>query len=205
MASKVITIGQDAPASLAFDLLLTNNIRHLPVVSKAGKLVGIITDRDLNEALIPLNPSPLQKNMYQTVKKIKANKIMTPNPITIEEDTPIDQAAKIFLERKIDCLPVKDTKGRLSGILTSTDILKAFIAFSEILGDIQRIDIVMGTDEYDEVLKLLDKHGVSVVSVGITSHDEHNQTIFSFRIKDADYREVNTILKEEGYLVLTDT
>ncbi len=204
MASKVITIEQDAPASLAFDLLITNNIRHLPVVSKTGKLVGIITDRDLNEALIPADPSPSQKNIYQTVKNIKAKKIMTPNPITLEENTPIDQAAKLFIERKIDCLPIKNSKGRLSGILTSTDILKAFIAFSEILGEIQCIDIVMGADEYDEVLELLHTQGVSVISVGITSHNDLDQTIFSFRIKDADYNKINNVLKEKGYLVLPD-
>ncbi len=204
MASNVITISQDAPVSLAFDLLLTNNIRHLPVVSKPQKLVGIITDRDLNEALIPANPSPLKKNMYQTVKNITAKEIMTPNPITLEEDTPIDQAAKLFIERKTDCLPIKNSKGRLSGILTSTDILKAFIAFSEILGEIHRIDIVMGADDYDEVLKLLHAQGVSVVSVGITSHNDLDQTVFSFRIKDADYDEVHNVLKDKGYLVLPD-
>ncbi len=53
MSTKLITIGQDDPASLAFELLMTNDIRHLPVVTKSKKLIGIITDRDLNEAVIP--------------------------------------------------------------------------------------------------------------------------------------------------------
>ena len=52
MSHKVITINQADPVSLAFEVLLTNDIRHLPVLSRK-KLVGIITDRDLHEALIP--------------------------------------------------------------------------------------------------------------------------------------------------------
>ena len=84
MSENVITIEQNAPVSLAFELLLTNNIRHLPVISKGGALVGIITDRDLSEALTPPTASQEKKTNYLTVKNISAKKIMTPNPVTIE-------------------------------------------------------------------------------------------------------------------------
>ena len=202
MSQNVITIEQDAPVSLAFELLLTNNIRHLPVVSKGGALVGIITDRDLSEALTPPTASHEKKANYLTVKNISAKKIMTPNPVTIEPATPVTEAAKILLDRKIDCLPVKDAEGHPIGILTSTDILKAFIKLSEILQEIQHIDIVMDSDQYDDVLELLKKWEVSVISVGITANNDLNRTVFSFRVKDADVGKLIKRLRKEGFSIL---
>jgi acetoin utilization protein AcuB len=142
--------------------------------------------------------------MYHTVKNIKAKNIMTPNPISIEPDAPIDRAAQIFLDRKIDCLPVKDEKGKLVGILTSTDILKAFLELREILGGIQKIDIIMETTEYEEVLQVLRGQKVSVVSVGITSNNDLKRTVFSFRVKDANLQKLRSVLRKKGYSVLPE-
>ena len=203
MTRNVITVNQADPVSLAFELLLTNDIRHLPVLSR-GKLAGIITDRDLHEALIPSDPSHTHRSMYHTVKNIKAKNIMTPNPISIEADAPIDRAAQIFLDRKIDCLPVKDGKGRLVGILTSTDILKAFLELREILGGILKIDIIMETNEYEEVLQVLRGQKVSVVSVGITSNNDLKRTVFSFRVKDTNLQKLRSVLRKKGYSVLPE-
>ncbi len=203
MSHNVITINQADPVSLAFELLLTNDIRHLPVLSRR-KLVGIIADRDLHEALIPSDPGHTHRSMYHTVKNIKAKKIMTPNPITIGPDAPVDQAAQIFFDRRIDCLPVKDAKGKLVGILTSTDILKAFLELREILGGIQRIDIVMDANEYENVLKVLNSRKASVVSAGITPYDDLKRTVFSFRVKDADPEKLRSILRKKGYSVLPE-
>jgi acetoin utilization protein AcuB len=203
MTRNVITVNQADPVYLAFELLLTNDIRHLPVLSR-GKLAGIITDRDLHEALIPSDPSHTHRSMYHTVKNIKAKNIMTPNPISIEPDAPIDRAAQIFLDRKIDCLPVKDENGKLVGILTSTDILKAFLELREILGGIQKIDIIMETTEYEEVLQVLRGQKVSVVSVGITSNNDLKRTVFSFRVKDANLQKLRSVLRKKGYSVLPE-
>jgi len=203
MSRNVITIKQADPVSLAFELLLTNDIRHLPVLFRR-KLVGIITDRDLHEALIPSDPDRTHRSMYHTVKNIKAKEIMTPNPITIGPEAPVDQATQIFFDRRIDCLPVKDGKGRLVGILTSTDILKAFLELREILGGVRKIDIVMDAKEYEDVLKVLHSRKVSVVSAGITPHNDLTRTVFSFRVKDADPEKVRSILREKGYSVLPE-
>ena len=203
MTSRIITIHQDDPVSIAFELLFTNDIRHLPVVLKDRKLVGIITDRDLNEAIIPADPSRTPRSMYHTVKNIKAKKIMTPNPITIDKDAPIREAAQLFLDRKIDCLPVKDGAGDLVGILTSTDILKAFIEFTKILGETRRIDVVMDTADYPKVLALLEKQGVSVVSAGITDDQALKKTVFSFRLEHANIKKITSLLRKKGYDVLS--
>jgi acetoin utilization protein AcuB len=203
MSGNVITINQADPVSLAFELLLTNDIRHLPVLSRK-KLVGIITDRDLHEALVPADPTHTDRSMYHTVKNIKAKDLMTPNPITIGPEAPVDQAAQILFDRRIDCLPVKDAKGKLVGILTSTDILKAFLELRELLGGIQRIDIVMDAKEYEDVLKVLESRKVSVVSTGITPYEDLKRTVFSFRVRDADAEKLRSLLRKKGYSVLPE-
>jgi hypothetical protein len=62
----------------------------------------------------------------------------------------------------------------------------------------------MGTEEYDEVLKVLRSHKVSVVSVGITSNNDLKRTVFSFRVKDANLQRVRSVLRKKGYSVLPD-
>jgi len=205
MSKRLITVQRDAPVSLAFELFLTNDIRHLPVVTKSNELVGIITDRDLNEAVIPADASGSPRSMYHTVKNIKAEKIMTPNPITVETHTPIQEAAQILLDRRIDCLPVMDPTGHLAGILTSTDILKAFVEFTRMLGDTRRIDIVMDSGSYDKVLDEFQNSGVPLISVGITHDGRSNKTIFSFRTGDKDVGSITKKLTEMGYEFFLDS
>ncbi len=204
MTSNLITIHQDDPVTRAFELLLTNDIRHVPVVSKSQKLVGIITDRDLSEAVIPADPARSPRSMYHTVRNIKAKKIMTPNPVTIGIEAPIRDAAQILLDRKIDCLPVKDQKGALAGILTSTDIIKAFVEFTRILEETRRIDILMDTEKYKNVITLLENKGVPVMSVSITDDENGEKAVFSFRIGKADTDKVVRLLRKKGFEVLLD-
>jgi len=201
MKREVITIDEGDPVSLAFDLLLTNDIRHLPVLSD-GKPVGIITDRDLNEALVPPDASKTHQRSYHRVKNVKAKKIMTPNPIMIGPDAPIDQAARILLERKISCLPIRGPAGTLVGILTVTDLLRAFIEFMEALGGSQRIDIVMEYGDYENVRLLLQEQGATVISVGITEQNDLARTVYSFRVADVDTGKVIQFLRDRGYSVL---
>jgi len=201
MTRNLITIEEDKPVSLAFHLLLSNDIRHLPVLSK-GKLVGIITDRDLKEALIPTDSSKADQRSYHKIQNVKAKKIMTPKPVVISSEAPIDRAAQILLEHKISCLPVKGPKGSLVGILTVTDLLRAFVEFMEVLRGSQRIDIVMDAGEIEKVRLLLQKHGATVISVGITSQDHLGRAVCSFRVKEASLQNVIDLLRMEGYPAL---
>lgn len=201
MSTKLITLQKDDPVSLAYELLLANDIRHLPVLSR-GKLVGILTDRDLHEAVVPCDGATDRRGIYNTLKDISVEKIMTPNPISIHPDASIEQAAQILYERKIDCLTVKDTKGKLVGIITSTDILRAFIELMQVLRGSQRIDIRMNTADYDKVRAIIQNNGGRIISIGITPGEDLSQNIFSFRIAVPDLQALGARLKERGYAVL---
>ena len=124
MSKPVISISPDMPISDALILMKKEKIRRAPVV-KDGKLVGIVSDKDLLNA----SPSPVTTlsiwEMNYLLSKITVSEVMTSNVLTVTEDTPIEQAARIMADNKIGGLPVmKD--GHCVGIITETDLFKVF-------------------------------------------------------------------------------
>ena len=98
----------------------------MPVVDAAGRLVGIVTDRDVRRAL----PSPLMDadptERDAMVDNTPVSRVMTREPLTVEPGSPLTAAVRLICERKIGALPVVDD-GRLVGIFTQTDALRAFL------------------------------------------------------------------------------
>jgi len=125
MSKPVITIPADTPITDALNLMKKEHIRRTPVV-KDGKLVGIVSDKDLLNA----SPSPVTTlsiwEMNYLLSKITVAEVMTKNVMTVTEDTPIEQAARIMADNKIGGLPVlRDS--HVVGIITETDLFKTFL------------------------------------------------------------------------------
>jgi acetoin utilization protein AcuB len=129
MSKPIITIGPEMPITEAVNLMKREHIRRAPVV-KDGKLVGIVSDKDLLNA----SPSPATTlsiwELNYLISKITVNEVMSKNVITVTEDTPIEQAARIMADNKIGGLPVMKG-GAVVGIITETDLFKMFL---ELLG-----------------------------------------------------------------------
>ncbi|GAB4501454.1 MAG: CBS and ACT domain-containing protein [Anaerolineales bacterium] len=125
MSKPVITIAPDMPITEALSLMKKEHIRRTPVV-KDGKLVGIVSDKDLLNA----SPSPVTTlsiwEMNYLLSKITIAEVMTKNVMTVSEDTPIEQAARIMADNKIGGLPVL-RDGNVVGIITETDLFKVFL------------------------------------------------------------------------------
>lgn len=125
MSHPVITVNPEMPIVDALNLMKREHIRRTPVV-KDGKLVGIITNEDLLNA----SPSPVTSlsvwELNYLLSKITVSEIMTENVLTVNEDTPIEEAARIMADNKIGGLPVM-RDGRLVGIITETDLFKIFL------------------------------------------------------------------------------
>jgi acetoin utilization protein AcuB len=109
----------------ARQLIMDFGLRRFPVVEE-GKLVGIVTDRDVRQA--DISSAVVQERRYQDylLDRIQIAGIMTPDPITVSPDTPLVTAAQLLLENKIGGLPVVD-KGCLVGIITETDMIVTLI------------------------------------------------------------------------------
>lgn len=125
MVSDPITVAPQATVAEAKALLEAYRIRHLPVVD-CGRLVGMITDRDIRLASMP-RARMERAHPDALLQLIRVGQVMTPGPTTASPDMPIAEAARIMLERRYGGLPVV-TDGRLVGIITQADLLKALIA-----------------------------------------------------------------------------
>jgi acetoin utilization protein AcuB len=131
MTRNPVLCSSDLSVNDAFDLMKKERIRRMPVVDKGGKLVGIVSDKDL----LRVSPSPATTlSVYEIpylLSKVKVGDVMTKQVITITEDTPIEDAARIMVDNKIGGLPVVSEATVVVGIITETDIFKTFL---ELLG-----------------------------------------------------------------------
>lgn len=129
MNPNVITVDADDSMLDATRILKEKNIRHLPVLEK-GKLVGVVTDRDLKRAS-PSDATSLEAHeLLYLVANIKVREIMTRNPITVPYNFTIEEAAQILLEAKISGMPVVDKQGDVIGTITQTDLFKVLISLT---------------------------------------------------------------------------
>jgi len=129
MNPNVITVDADDSMLDATKILKEHNIRHLPVLEK-GKLVGVITDRDLKRAS-PSDATALEAHeLLYLIANIKVREIMTRNPITVPYNFTIEEAAEILLQAKISGMPVVDKDGDVIGTITQTDLFKVLISLT---------------------------------------------------------------------------
>ncbi len=125
MAGGLITVRPETPVEQARALLASERIRHLPVTGPGGTLAGIVTDRDIRLNLPSRATSLSAGEITYLLSKLTVGEIMTRAVITIGPDAPAREGARLMLEHRIGALPVLDD-GRLIGIITETDIVRAF-------------------------------------------------------------------------------
>jgi acetoin utilization protein AcuB len=184
----------DMPVPEAQELMIEKGIRHLPILDTEQKIVGVITQRSLLSAL-PSDVSRFSRFEIQyTLSKIKVRDVMTKDVITIGEDTPIEEAARVMADEKIGCLPVME-RDHLVGIITDNDL---FTVMVDLLGG-RRPGVrltVSQPDRAGEVARLtqaIDKKG-GYISV-IVTYPETEQTWASVcRIRNVSKEELIDII-----------
>ena len=132
MTRDLVTIDPEAPLGTAMDVMRRKRIRHLPVVEDMGRLLGIITDRDLRQATfapalaehLSLQAQRRLRGLGQALEDLKVKHAMTWVVVTTDPEAAIARAAVVMFERRIGSLPVVED-GKLVGILTERDLLLA--------------------------------------------------------------------------------
>ena len=197
MSKDVITVDVNDSMQDATRLLKEHNIRGLPVMEN-GKLVGVVTDRDLKKASASDATTLEIHELLYMISRIKVKEIMTKNPITIPVDSTIDEAAEVLLENKLSGAPVVDDKGQVVGIITQIDIFRVIIS----LTGARKKGIQFGFQLEDrpgsikEVADIIRKYGCRLMSI-LSSHDEQvDYRHVYIRVCDCD-RERLGELKEE--------
>lgn len=127
MSSPAVTITPDTPLQDALELMHEHQFRRLPVVDDKGELVGIVSERDLLYASPP--PSTLLSGLElnDLLAGLATRDIMTRDVLTTTPDTFVEDAARLMVEKKIGGLPVVDEDGQVVGVITETDVFRAFI------------------------------------------------------------------------------
>lgn len=194
MSKNPRVIEESASLSEAINLLKENKIRRLPVV-KNGKLVGIISDRDLKEA----SPSKVSSldiwELHYLMSKIKVKSVMTKNPITVSPETTLERAAILMFDNKIGGLPVVDKKGDLVGILTEQDVFKALINITGARFAANRISIVIADvpGSIKDVMDIMRKHNFKYNSI-LSTHEGvpegSREVLIRFQAEDDELKKI---------------
>jgi acetoin utilization protein AcuB len=166
MTREPITINDDTSMIKAIHIMKQQRFRRLPVLHQ-GRLVGVITDRDLKEAS-PSKATTLDVHeLYYLLGELQVKEIMTRNPVTVDMNDTVEHAAQVMLEHTISGMPVLDAHGELVGIITQSDIFRAFMHITGVRqGGVQfalRLEDKPGLIK--EVVDLLRARGARFVSL----------------------------------------
>lgn len=206
MTTDLVTVTPDMPIVKARDLLREHNIKQVPVVDSAGRLVGILTDRDIRSAWAsPATTLSIYELTY-VLQKVTVDSIMVRDVITISPDATIERAAKILHDRKIGSLPVMEGD-TLVGIITSTDLMEVLLDALGIEEASGRF-VVLVRDRIGvlaEVCGLLQRKNISISSmVTLPMHQYPGIYELVMRVSASDRDLAIQSLVQEGYKVLTE-
>lgn len=199
MTSNPITIAPSTTLADALSIMRENKFRRLPVVEK-GRLVGIVTDRDLREVSPSSATSLSIFELNYLLAKMQIKDIMKKKVITIGVDAVVEEAALLMYNHKIGGLIVVDEKGAVAGVITETDIFKCFVDVMGLPEGKTRLTIAYNDKigVFHEVSEVFVEMGINIGSMVVTQTeagkgelviraDVDNATELSQRLADKGY------------------
>lgn len=194
MKHPVITTRPDTPIMDALNLMKREHIRRLPVVEK-GKLVGIVSEEDLLNASASSATTLSVWELNYLLSKIKIEDVMTKEVITVTEDTPIEDAARIMADNKIGGLPVM-RDGELVGIITETDLFKILL---ELMGAREKGVRLTGyiherPGELAKLTQAITNAGGNFLAIGTFAGDSPSNRMFTIKVEGVDEDKIKEIV-----------
>jgi acetoin utilization protein AcuB len=191
MIPEPITIRDSASITDAIDLMKVNSIRHLPVVTSQNLLRGFVTLADLKQGLIP-----------SMLSDLSLTDLMISDPITVSPEEDIETAARLIYHHKISGMPVVKNK-RLVGIITETDILRAFIDMMGILNASSRIDVIIkdAPGAFKQASELISDSGGDIINVGMAARHTRKR-LYYFRLAPCQTKPIKDALEKNGFEVV---
>lgn len=200
MTRRPVVVLPDYSVAKAFQLMKEGRYSQLPVVDSNNKVVGLVTEKLLAE----VNPSSATSlSVYEInylLSKTKVKDIMKTGIFKIDKDALLEDAALIMKENRISSLPV--TEGEyLVGIITRTDIFRAFIDIMGVKSDGTRIAIstIDKTGVYAEITSIFAAHNIDIRN--ISNITENGKSRLVVKVRSHDVREVLEEIKAKGYTI----
>ena len=198
MTAEPVTVTPDTSFPEAFHLLREKRIRHLPVVDEKEKLVGVVARTDMLHAS-PSKATTLSVfEMNFLLANLHVGEVMSSPPFTVSEDDPLEEAARVMVDKKIGCLPVM-RDGELVGLITETDIFEVFV---EILGGEEaslrvtvRVPDVRG--ELARLAGVIAGLGGNICSVAMFRGEDPSHVFLTFRLEGVDEEVLVPALESE--------
>ena len=196
MSHPVITVHPDFPIQEALNLMREEHVRRFPVVDQRGKLIGIVSERDLLHAAPSAATSLSIWEINYLISKITVEEVMTREVITISEDTPLEEAARIMADKKIGGLPVV-RKGEVVGIITETDLFKVFL---EMMGGRVpgvRISVLVRNmpGELTKLTQAIFEGGGKIVALGTFLGESSENQEVTIKVEGVDSKSLVPIIK----------
>jgi len=190
MIPDPITVDETASIQDAIETMKVNSIRHLPVVARGQALKGFLTLADLKAGLLP-----------SMIGDITLEDLMIREPIVVGPNDDVEIAAQLIYKHKIGGMPVVEN-GRLVGIITETDILRAFIDMMGILTSSSRLDVVIGEKpgNFQRATQIIENSGGDIINVGMTARKQGKRTYY-FRLSACRTARIRKALEKEGFAV----
>lgn len=207
MATSLVTVGPETNVGAASDLLEKYDIRHLPVVDKEMKLVGMVTDRDIRSAFPStiVDSEDVQGNgKLDRVQKTPVSDIMSTNISVLRTVSTLDDAMLFFEKRTVGALPVLDEMGKVVGILSFNDLMKAWKSFFG-LGEKGSFLVALEVESPDQSLTPL-VHALEEINVPFTRLIRTDGTgrepaMIYLKVKTYNIISVHSAIEKAGFKV----
>ena len=197
MTRDVVTVGPEESAARAWGLCREKNIRHLPVVED-GRLVGIVSDRDLRDLSPPRDTADQENTLgWVEIRDMMSTGVVTAHPL----DT-IEHAAKVIYENRFDCLPVV-ADDEIVGIITSSDLVRTLVELTGAHGEGSWVEVEVSNEpgqlaSITEVIR--DRHvNIAGVFLGPASREAYRTIVL--RLETTDPTSIAGSLTDAGYAV----
>ncbi len=204
MTREIVTLAPDETAKTALALCRERRIRHLPVLNE-GRLVGIVSDRDLRSA----TPAFGDPERAEALQRVLVEDVMAREVVSALPDDPIEHAANTMREHKIGCLPVVEA-GELVGIITTSDVMDALVYLigAHEPGSRMEISLPDRPGSLAGAAGVFGMCGINIVSAAMGPTREPTQEgapmerVVVFRVDTINTAEAVGYLEEAGYSVL---
>jgi len=206
MQRNVVTVSPDASLFEARERMRGRNVHQLPVTIGNGDLVGILSNRDIREASLPvaLIRGATEKDAEDLLRRTPVEKVMTRKVVTATLDDTLEDALVLLHDFRVNSLPVVDGKGRVAGIISRTDVLKAFIDVLGVGEVSSRLEVVVPDRPggLAQVMTIIKGFNVNITSVLTTGAPEEGKRAVFFRVATQNLVPLKQAIHDAGFRIL---
>lgn len=206
MQKSIVTVPPSASLAEAQEQMRGHNVRQIPVTSEDGKLVGILSDRDIRGAVLPagLVPGFTAEAAEKFLRNTPVGKVMTRKVVTATLTDTLEDAIVLLHDFNVNALPVVDAEGKAVGIITRMNVLEAFIDVLGVGEVSSRLEVVVpdrpGT--LAQLVAIISSFHVNITSVLATGHVVEGKRANFFRIAALNVAPIKKAIEEAGFEIL---